>query len=205
MRFAKHGLDALQRIDCSDPLGLPRNISRGALLDTFNSEISVQMSTVKSVLAQSAHRTSPPPALHSRPKQSDACLKGSGELILIRGFPGSGKSTMAKVLALVGFEHFEADMFFEQDGKYHYDASRIRDAHSWCQLMTRQALVKRKKVVVSNTFTQLRELEPYRLMTEKVRVIEARGTWQNQHGVPVEMMERMAQRWEQLPDALLAA
>ena len=142
--------------------------------------------------------------MHSRPKQSDSCLKGSGELILIRGLPGSGKTTMAKVLALVGFEHFEADMFFKQDGHYRYDASRIRDAHSWCQLMTRQALIKGDKVVVSNTFTQLREMEPYHLMTGNVRVIEARGTWENQHGVPIEMMERMATRWEQLPDALLA-
>lgn len=106
---------------------------------------------------------------------------------------------MAKVLTLVGFEHFEADMFFEEDGQYHYDASRIRDAHSWCQLMTRQALAKGEKVVVSNTFTQLRELEPYQLMTINVRVVEARGKWQNKHGVPVEMLERMEQRWEALP------
>lgn len=41
-----------------------------------------------------------------------------GELVLIRGLPGSGKSTMAKVLAQVGYEHYEADMFFERDGVY---------------------------------------------------------------------------------------
>jgi ABC-type phosphate/phosphonate transport system ATPase subunit len=81
-----------------------------------------------------------------------------GELVLIRGLPGSGKSTMAKDLATQGYLHFEADMFFEVDGHYRYDASRIRDAHSWCQQMTRQALAKGLKVVVSNTFTQLREM-----------------------------------------------
>lgn len=52
------------------------------------------------------------------------------ELVLIRGLPGSGKSTMAKVLALVGYQHFEADMFFVRDGTYCYDRSRIREAHA---------------------------------------------------------------------------
>jgi energy-coupling factor transporter ATP-binding protein EcfA2 len=63
------------------------------------------------------------------------------ELVLIRGLPGAGKSTMAKVLALVGYEHFEADMFFVKDGTYCYDRTRIRDAHAWCQNMTREALM----------------------------------------------------------------
>jgi hypothetical protein len=64
--------------------------------------------------------------------------------------------------------------------------------------MTKQALAAGNRVVVSNTFTQLREMEPYRAMSENVRIVEAMGTWQNVHGVPTEMMERMAQRWEPL-------
>ncbi|UUZ77437.1 hypothetical protein LP414_09555 [Polaromonas sp. P1(28)-13] len=112
---------------------------------------------------------------------------------------------MAKVLALVGFEHYEADMFFVVNGQYRYDASRIRDAHRWCQLMTRQALAKGEKVVVSNTFTQLREMEPYLTMTKNIRVVEATGKWQNRHGVPGQMLERMAQRWEPLPAEMPSA
>ena len=117
---------------------------------------------------------------------------------MIRGLPGSGKSTMARALVCQGYIHFEADMYFEVNGQYQYDASRIRDAHNWCQKMAREALAAGRRVVVSNTFTQLRELEPYLAMTRTVRIIEARGTWQNVHGVPAEMLERMAQRWEQL-------
>ncbi|WP_293605752.1 hypothetical protein [Polaromonas sp. UBA4122] len=64
--------------------------------------------------------------------------------------------------------------------------------------MTRQTLAKGLKVVVSNTFTQLREMEPYRSMTDSIRVVEARGKWQNTHGVPVERLEKMALRWEPL-------
>lgn len=119
--------------------------------------------------------------------------------MLIRGLPGSGKSTIAKGMVADGFVHFEADMFFTVDGVYTYDATRIRDAHAWCQRVTRQALREGQRVVVSNTFTRLQEMEPYRTMGTKVRVVEARGSWQNTHGVPAAMVERMAQRWELLP------
>jgi cytidylate kinase len=118
------------------------------------------------------------------------------ELVLIRGLPGSGKSTMAGVLASVGYAHFEADMFFMVDGTYRYDASRIREAHAWCQQMTRKMLERGQRVVVSNTFTRLSELAPYLSMTLNVRVIEAQGRWANVHDVPPVTIRRMAERWE---------
>lgn len=125
----------------------------------------------------------------------------NGELVLIRGLPGSGKSTMARTFVSDGFLHFETDMFFEVAGQYQYEASRIREAHNWCQNSARHALAAGKRVVVSNTFTQLREIVPYFNMTQNVRVIEATGKWQNVHGVPIEMLNRMALRWEPLPSS----
>jgi len=52
------------------------------------------------------------------------------ELFLLRGLPGAGKSTLAKSL---GGKHIEADMYFEYEGKYKFDASRLKEAHDWCQ------------------------------------------------------------------------
>ena len=146
---------------------------------------------------------------------SSSCLKGEtkhprapgpslervSDLILIRGIPGSGKTTMAHVLAMVGYTHFEADMYFAVDGVYCYDASRIRDAHIWCQRSTHEVLAKGGRVVVSNTFTRLHEMEPYKAMTKNLRIIEAQGRWDNVHGVPLEMLAKMVHRWEPLPDA----
>lgn len=143
-----------------------------------------------------------PSSYEVRRSVSSICIPYSqrDQLILIRGLPGSGKSTRAKALGMVGFEHFEADMFFERDGVYEYDSSRIREAHAWCQKMARQALACGKRVVVSNTFTRLQEMEPYRNMAKRVRVVEVRGNWGNLHGVPAAAVQRMAERWEALLD-----
>ncbi len=122
------------------------------------------------------------------------------DLVLIRGLPGSGKSTMASVLSMIGYKHFEADMYFQQDGVYHYDSSLIRDAHVWCQQRMRSAMDDGHKVVVSNTFTRMRELDPYiRIARGTIQILEARGTWDNIHDVPQQVSLDMSSRWERLP------
>lgn len=50
-------------------------------------------------------------------------------LFLIRGVPGSGKTTYAKTLGIT--DHYEADIWFENNGGY--DPARIKLAHEWRQ------------------------------------------------------------------------
>lgn len=123
------------------------------------------------------------------------------DLVLIRGLPGSGKSTMARSMVSEGYKHLEADMFLEdENGEYRYDPNKVVAAHHWCMRETFKALSAGTKVVVSNTFTQRFEVEPYFEIAEifgiQPRIIEAKGNWGNVHGVPASVVDDMRKRWE---------
>ena len=125
---------------------------------------------------------------------------GKKELFLLRGLPGSGKSTLAKAL---GGKHIEADMFFETEDGYKFDASKIKDAHSWCQNMVGAWMSDgEERIVVSNTFTQEWEMQFYydwaKDFDYKVfsLVVENRHGGVNEHGVPQETLDKMRNRFE---------
>lgn len=125
------------------------------------------------------------------------------ELVLIRGLPGSGKSTLARSMHV--HSHVEADMFFVRAHEgYVFDPAQLRAAHGWCQAEARKLLEAGRFVVVSNTFTQKWEMQPYfdmaAILNVPVRVIEAKGEFKNVHGVPDEAIDRMRARWEVISD-----
>lgn len=121
------------------------------------------------------------------------------KLLLIRGLPGSGKSTMAA--GLDGFKHYEADMYFvSPDGAYEYDKTKVQDAHLWCQIQVAAALADGQDVVVSNTFSRRWEMKPYEELAQRfgavLLTVTLTGQYTNVHGVPDEVIERMRARWE---------
>ena len=122
------------------------------------------------------------------------------ELYLLRGLPGSGKSTLAKSL---GGAHYEADMFFMENGEYRFDGSKLKDAHEWCQGSVEFGMQnERERIVVSNTFTQEWEMKAYIDLAESYGytvfslIVENRHGGINEHGVPEEALDRMRARFE---------
>lgn len=135
-------------------------------------------------------------------------------LTLIRGLPGSGKSTFAQVLIeQQGFPHrnygvplpihLEADMYFTKDGDYKFVSEEIPIAHKVCRMACDALLALNRSVIVANTFTRCKEMEPYiNAATSNgldVAIYEMKGSYGSIHNVPPEALERMAKRWETLP------
>jgi predicted kinase len=121
-------------------------------------------------------------------------------LYIVRGIPGSGKSTFANSLDC---PVFEADMYFMIDGEYKFDVSKIKLAHNWCKLRVEHSMEDNlQKIAVSNTFTQEWEMEPYYEMAKQYGytvfsvIIENRHGGVNEHGVPEDKLKMMKDRFE---------
>ncbi len=122
------------------------------------------------------------------------------KLYIIRGWPGSGKTTKAKELLAQGLAdfHYEADMYFEHNGSYTFIPSQIRKAHEWCFNSVKHWLDAEYNVVVSNTFIKAWEFEKYIALGFPYEIIECDGNFQNTHAVPEDVVTRMKNTYEKV-------
>ena len=125
------------------------------------------------------------------------------ELALIRGIPGSGKSTFAKE-AFQSYDHFEADMWFtNQNGDYCWNPHQIPWAHQWCQNMARRSMFFRNNVVVSNTFVKIWSLNKYFELAKEfgynVTVYRMAKEYKSVHNIPEETLVKMKNEFENCP------
>ncbi|RCK51626.1 ATPase AAA [Thalassospira profundimaris] len=126
-------------------------------------------------------------------------------LLLVRGLPGSGKSTLACRLCQTDHHiHLEADMFMTDDaGNYRFSAARLGEVHKYCETETLRHLREGHHVVVSNTFSQIWEMQPYLDMAAElgipVQIIECQGQFKSIHDIPDRNVREMRNRWEKLP------
>lgn len=129
-----------------------------------------------------------------------------GILIILRGLPGSGKTSFAKYM--FSNNVFEADQYFyDENGNYNFDATKLHAAHMDCQnrvekLMQMSSTTQYgSEIVVSNTSTTEKELKPYYDLAEKYDykvvslIVENRHGSKNVHNVPDEKLEQMRTRF----------
>lgn len=125
----------------------------------------------------------------------------ANKLTIIRGTPGSGKSTYAK-------NHYnclilENDMFHMHDGQYEWDKDNMQDAIDWCMETCERALSLGMDVVVSNTFTKCSVITKYIMLADRYgadyEVIRCSGDYGNIHDVPRFVLESMKRGFEDWP------
>ncbi|KAE9271579.1 hypothetical protein PF001_g28319 [Phytophthora fragariae] len=92
--------------------------------------------------------------------------------LIMRGLPGSGKSTFALEVARYADQFglstliCSADKFFQRGGAYVFDRNRLHEAHETCYTQYREALERRLDrgidiVIVDNTNLRPHELKRY--------------------------------------------
>ena len=128
------------------------------------------------------------------------------DLILIRGLPGAGKTTLAGRLAPGRI--VSADDLFCRDGTYRFVPAQIALAHTDCQRRCESALAAGLSVAVANTFAQGWEVAPYEAIAMRtgaalaiISLFDAGMTDEALaarcvHGVPIAAIRAMRARWE---------
>lgn len=123
------------------------------------------------------------------------------KLTIIRGLPGSGKTTYAK--KHFSCFHIEADQYFVVDGVYCYRSDLIVRAHEICYSLFKTVLLEDCDIVISNTFTQFWEMEKYiekaKLNGYTVEVIRLDTQFESVHNLREVVIERMKNRFEDYP------
>lgn len=126
-------------------------------------------------------------------------------LIVVRGLPGSGKSSLAEMLLLgqPSSAYCSADQFFMEDGSYQFDASKLGEAHADCLLRASTAMESALAVVVvDNTNTQEWEFAAYEGKAKELGyvvrhvIVENRHGGESVHNVPEDTVAAMRDRFE---------
>ena len=122
-------------------------------------------------------------------------------LIIIRGIPGAGKTSFAKMLGTKAICTAD-DYHTSRDGVYNWKPENISKAHFWCQKKCMRFMqIGVEKVVVANTSTTEEEMTPYFVMAKvfgyKVFsvIIENRHEGKDNHDVPEATIEKMKNRF----------
>jgi predicted kinase len=126
-------------------------------------------------------------------------------LILLRGLPGAGKSTLASLLSENGkYPVFSIDSYFTNDkGEYNFKFDENHMAYKACEQKTKDAmLTNTPKIFVDNTFTLDWEIEPYFKLAAannyQVHVITVENYHgsNNIHNVSTDQLSKMAKKYK---------
>lgn len=123
---------------------------------------------------------------------------------MLRGLPGSGKSSLAQVLSHQRHPVFSVDDYFtDENGHYHFDHLKNHLAYKSCEERTAKAMQRDEQLIIlDNTFTIEWEIEPYfKLAAEHgyrvhVVTVENRHQGKNIHHIPEEQIEKMRLKYK---------
>ena len=126
-------------------------------------------------------------------------------IILIRGLPGSGKSSLALLLSENGkYPVYSVDDYFtDENGNYNFEHLKNHLAYDECKKnVLKEIQNKTEKIFVDNTFTLDWEMEPYFKLAKEnnyqifVLTTENYHSGVNVHGISMDLINKMAEKYK---------
>ncbi|KAM4584052.1 NEDD4-binding protein 2 [Odontesthes bonariensis] len=152
------------------------------------------------------------PASPQAPAQFSRLRLQGKVLVLLRGAPGSGKTTLARALLEnnPGGVILSTDDYFTRNGQYQFDPTALGEAHEWNHKRAKEAFNRgTNPVIIDNTNMQGWEMRPYVVQAlrhgYKVLFKEPDSWWKHKprelqrrttHNVPAETIRRMLNGYE---------
>jgi predicted kinase len=120
-------------------------------------------------------------------------------LFIVRGLPGSGKTTFVKENKIECL-HLEADMLCYKAASYQWRGENVKENHETCFEIAKLVFSRGADLCISNTFTQKWEFAHYVHLAKSlgycVEVYRMDDDFGNTHSVPEEIVQKMKNRFE---------
>lgn len=127
-------------------------------------------------------------------------------LIILRGLPGAGKTTLANILSEKGkYPIFSIDDYFtdKQTEEYHFEFSENHIAYKDCLENCENAMKKNEtKIILHNVFSMEWEIKPYFELAKKydyilhIASVENYHNSNNTHAITKEQIKKMASKYK---------
>lgn len=131
-------------------------------------------------------------------------------LVIIRGLPGSGKTTLAHEISGNSGKIFSSDDYFIENGYYIFQQGKCRDANLWNQKRVEEAIKSEEQlIIVDNVNARKWEAKAYVELAVKhgfeIQFVEPNTSWKfdvdilaekSVHSVSKKHIVRMLKVWE---------
>ncbi|XP_062983046.1 NEDD4-binding protein 2-like 2 [Elgaria multicarinata webbii] len=182
------------------------NVPDGHVVNGFSETRPLNRKDIKSYQSEGLN-------IVSQQFPEDKLCESQKLLLILRGLPGSGKTTLSHILlgqSRDGIVFSTDDYFRQNNGCWSYNVYQLGAAHDWNQKRAKQAMDQgRSPIIIDNTNTQAWEMKPYvEAALEKGYRVEFHepDTWwkfdpeelekRNEHGVNREKIVQMLERYE---------